>query len=292
MIGTLVNRMTTTRVKLIKYFSLPQLFLLFAGKFFSAFRNKRFLLLQEMENKLQMLGNISGICNKQNDVRTKVQISQKQFEFTLRLQGSDILVFNQVIRNEEYGFLLALYQQRFGVKPANIVDAGANIGLTTIYFKAQCPDARIVAIEPDEDNISMASTNFKMNGLENIELIHAALWPSKNTLSLMKDFRDRQDWSFRVEPSSDGKVKAITPREVLMRFLHGVDIFKMDIEGSERFLLREDADREWVKAIKILAVEIHDEFDVRKEIINLLQESDFRVYHHGEMTVFLNLKSP
>ena len=60
----------------------------------------------------------------------------------MRLGTSDTMVFGSVIVDEEYAFGL----------PASarvIVDAGANIGLTAIFYAKRFPNARVFAIEPE-----------------------------------------------------------------------------------------------------------------------------------------------
>src|SRR5687767_12488201 len=59
------------------------------------------------------------------------------FPFRLRKGTSDLLVFREV-------FLFKTYHIELD-KPALIIDAGANIGLTSIYFSNRFPDARIIA---------------------------------------------------------------------------------------------------------------------------------------------------
>ena len=47
--------------------------------------------------------------------------------------------------------------------PANsfIIDCGANIGLSTIYFKQICPTAKIIAFEPDSTSFTILTKNIK-----------------------------------------------------------------------------------------------------------------------------------
>src|SRR5438067_1966451 len=44
---------------------------------------------------------------------------------------------------------------------ARIIDCGAHIGLSTIYFKRICPTATIIAFEPDDRNFNLLKQNIQ-----------------------------------------------------------------------------------------------------------------------------------
>jgi FkbM family methyltransferase len=56
-----------------------------------------------------------------------------------------------------------------------IIDAGAQIGMSTLYFKKQYPGAEIVAIEPNTINFKLLEENIWENQLDNVTTIQAAL---------------------------------------------------------------------------------------------------------------------
>src|SRR5918993_1491117 len=72
----------------------------------------------------------------------------KQTTF-LRTYTGDIQMFYELFWQEVY--LLEPQQ----TEPSIIVDAGANIGMATLYFLAKNPKATIYAIEPDPSNVSI-----------------------------------------------------------------------------------------------------------------------------------------
>src|SRR5262245_8086929 len=73
--------------------------------------------------------------------------------FTLRLRGSDLMTFFQVIVHKGYELPWS------GPDPRVIVDAGANIGLSSIWFATQYPEAKVIAIEPNRDNFALLEEN-------------------------------------------------------------------------------------------------------------------------------------
>jgi hypothetical protein len=74
---------------------------------------------------------------------------------TVRLRTSDIPTYREVFLQQAYRLAL----QR---PPSVIVDAGANIGLTSVYFALRYPAARIVAVEPEASNFALLTTNTRI----------------------------------------------------------------------------------------------------------------------------------
>src|SRR5690606_16005456 len=54
-----------------------------------------------------------------------------------------------------------------------IIDAGANIGASTLYFANEFPAARVIGIEPEPGNFKLAGEN--CGGTANIEMLQAGL---------------------------------------------------------------------------------------------------------------------
>jgi hypothetical protein len=70
----------------------------------------------------------------------------------LRPDSSDLLTMREVFLDRDYDFPV-----RDNVK--YIVDAGANIGLASIFFANKYPDAKIIAIEPEKENFLLLKRN-------------------------------------------------------------------------------------------------------------------------------------
>ena len=56
-----------------------------------------------------------------------------------------------VLDGKEYDFAVD--------RPSVIIDAGANIGLASIWFASKFPEARILAIEPEKSNYELLVRN-------------------------------------------------------------------------------------------------------------------------------------
>jgi FkbM family methyltransferase len=180
----------------------------------------------------------------------------KFIQIYLRWGSSDFLAFNQVFIKEEYKKLTRL-------KNADpiIVDAGANIGCTTLYFYSFYPDAYIIAIEPDKENFNALTRNVRLNNLKNIYLTRAALWYKKDTVTLTNNYRDQRQWSIQVSDHGDQVVESKTLHDIVGDAgKNKIDVLKMDIEGAEKSVFKLDINLESVLyEVQLVGVEVHDQ---------------------------------
>jgi len=105
-------------------------------------------------------------------------------------------------------------------------------------------------------------------------------------------FRDGSDWSFRLtETQSDigGTYPAISIPELIDQYdIEVIDFLKIDIEGGEVSVFSTESNLNWLKSVKVLAIEIHDEFNCRAVIENTLVDFGFSISHSGELTIAVN----
>jgi len=170
-----------------------------------------------------------------------------------RQSSSDIHVLWQVFGMKQYAPALIN-------APRNIVDAGANVGYSSLYFAMTNPDAIILAIEPEPANCDLFRRNCRE--LPNITLLEAALWPKNEALRIQS--MDAESWSFRTVPpaikeiDSSTQISAVTMEDVIAYFPNNkIDFLKLDIEGSERYLIETEPE-EWLERVSSISVECHD----------------------------------
>ncbi len=62
--------------------------------------------------------------------------------------------------------------QRFAADDAlKIIDAGSNVGYSCGYFQTFFPNAQIVAIEPEDNNVTQLQKNITINNLQLKQLV-------------------------------------------------------------------------------------------------------------------------
>ena len=142
-----------------------------------------------------------------------------------------------------------------------IIDAGAHIGLATLYFKRLFPAARIIAIEPNPTSFKLLEQNVWENGLTDVRCINAALVDDDRTeITLHQD--ESQQWLMTSSVregawNGEQKTRPVTvPACKLSSFLTDpVELLKMDIEGSELHVMRGAANH--LEIVKHLRMEFH-----------------------------------
>jgi FkbM family methyltransferase len=182
-----------------------------------------------------------------------VAVPGVKYPVYIRLRTSDVLVVWQV-------FVSARYEWQFAKSPKVIVDAGANVGLASIYYGNRYPEARIIAIEPEISNYEMLKKN--VTPYPQVVPVHAALW-KENTDLLLID-QGTGHYGFRtVEARTSaslkilGGVRGLTLDTVMAEcHVDFIDILKVDIEGAEKEVF-EDASA-WIEKVGAVVVELHD----------------------------------
>lgn len=282
--------MLGARLKIFSHFRFAELSRLVAGKLMPYWRNDRFRKLQEREIKLALVYayDPSPFFGKETITLIHPFSDNRKIKLELRLEGSDIFVFHQVFVQQSYRDVITMYRHHFDSTPNHIVDAGANIGTTSVYFSMHFPGSRILAIEPDERNVSAARKNLLLNGCDSVDMRRAALWGAPGQLTVVNDFRDGSDWSLRVEEDSLGDVDSLTPSAVVDYFDEVVDIFKIDIEGGEARLFENRDSLSWLRSVKMIAIEVHHERIDPSIVIESLRYFGFQIQVSGELTIGIN----
>jgi FkbM family methyltransferase len=206
---------------------------------------------------------------------------------------SDYALFRQQFYDEEYKNAYLLVEKHSDQHPVVIIDAGANVGYSSIYFKTKLPDAIIYAIEPSETNAGLIRQNIALSNMaSNIHVYERALTGKAGAqFDISSDFRDHKAWSTTTVESAAGQVKGITLQELVQEnTLRYISLLKMDIEGAERFVFGPDANLDFLNITYVVAIEIHDEFNCRESIYQTLRTYGFNIVENGETTFGLNTR--
>lgn len=184
----------------------------------------------------------------------------------LRPGTSDLSIYREIFVSGQYDFeefdMFARIKQRYdqirdrGRTPL-IVDAGANIGLASIFLATHFPQADFELIEADAANAAVARVNIADR--HQMRLHNRALWHEHTRLSILPS----PDFStLRVGANTlgapNGLVETVTMADIVKGRMEDLLIVKMDIEGAEREVLSHDND--WLKANPVIMVEPHDGF--------------------------------
>jgi FkbM family methyltransferase len=164
-----------------------------------------------------------------------------------------------VFVGQEYDFLVDR-------EPQVIVDAGANIGLASVYFANKYPGAKIIAVEPERGNFELLQKN--VAPYPHVTPVHAALWNRNEEISLVDP--GLGDWGFMTEAGGTAGMPTLKPRHLVQALtidrimkdhqLERIDILKVDIEGAEKEVFSDTAN--WLDRVDSIIIELHERLKV------------------------------
>lgn len=234
--------------------------------------------------------NVKDLC--ENSVGNEFKVNNGNLDIYIRKGTSDEDVYFQIFIEEEYRFLVELAKYYVNKTDVSIVmDVGANIGLTSLYLSSFFEIRNVYAIEPDRSNFRQLELNLTTNKMKFLA-INKPLWSRIAPLEF-KRFRDGRAWSISLMESDSSGLNSIISTcfddVINENNISVIDILKIDIEGSEKILLR-DSDQfiKVLKITKILAIEIHDEVVSRIEFTEFIQSLGFKIYAKGETLYAVN----
>jgi FkbM family methyltransferase len=215
-----------------------------------------------------------------------VSLSTLKAPVKLRKGTSDAMTFHKVFGYKEYAI------KQFEENPKVIIDGGSNIGLFSIFMKNLYPDARIIAIEPDDDNFKIMQENFA--SYSGIEAIKAGLW-NKSKLLKVHDKYNQGKWAMVVEETDnpqESNVSGISIDEIMLKYkLDRIDILKIDIETSEKYLFEENY-QNWLPKVKMIIIEFHDWIvkGTAQPVLKAVNEcfNKYSFYMKGENAIIVN----
>lgn len=159
-----------------------------------------------------------------------------------------------------------------------ILDCGANIGLSVIYFKKLYPGSKVIAFEPDEKIFNQLCKNVNQFGFEDVYFEKKAVWREDEELSF--DTKGGMAGSLLTSEAQPQKTVTKVQATRLWKYLDTkIDFLKIDIEGAEVEVLKDCRDR--LYNVNNLFVEYHcykgDE-QLLDELLVLLKKAGFRYY--------------
>ncbi|MEP6495567.1 MAG: FkbM family methyltransferase [bacterium] len=173
---------------------------------------------------------------------------------TLRARTSDVKVFHQVFVDLEHDV------KSLTGDATVIVDAGANVGFSSVFFATAFPRARVIAIEPEDSNYAQLVKNSA--AYPNVVPVHAALWSERRRVRIANP--ESEQWAFRVAASGsgdkegDGLIAALGVADVMADYkLDHIDILKIDIEGAETEVFGSGCEA-WITDVGSIVIELHD----------------------------------
>jgi len=166
-----------------------------------------------------------------------------------------------------------------------IIDLGANIGLSSIFFSDKYNKPKIVMVEPSEENITYLKKNIFLNNFDNCILLESAIWTEEKYLHFTPDVCTP---SYVFNDSQRGKYLSTTMNDIIEKHnIFHIDILKVDIEGGEDPVLVKNND--WLDLVDNIFIEIHSMVrhglgtkDTFKNVQAALYKKGFKIEQYKE----------
>lgn len=216
--------------------------------------SKRISRFQRLRRQVGLRDAIAIKILESFGIRRVIRVRMSGIPIFVRTMTHDLVIAAEFLSKRPWDDLT--------VKPASaIIDAGANIGASTVYLAHQFPNSKIIAIEPELSNFLLLEKNTQQ--FDNVVCVRAALWHEPSKMNL-KD-RTGGTIAFTIAETSGKEtetgqtVECLTIDELCSRFnIQSIGFLKLDIEGAEKNVLEHSGN--WIDRVNVVAAELHDQF--------------------------------
>lgn len=186
----------------------------------------------------------------------------------LHMRARDIYTVAEIFRERQYALSRPL------PVGAVIVDAGANVGVASTWFRLEHPDATLIAIEPVGDNHELLARN--LVGHPKAVAIQAAVGERSGRATMALAAHGAEHAVSNVPVTGGEEVAAMRLDAILdERGVRRVDLLKLDVEGSELDALRGLGER--LSDVGAIVAEVHERQVDVDAFYRLLDEHGFAV---------------
>lgn len=213
-------------------------------------------------------------------------------ETTLKLNSLGVLYFRKNLSDKKnflHIFIKREYKYNYQIEAKNIIDGGAYIGFSSLFFAKNFINAKVIAVEPDLSNYEILKKN--VAAYKNIYALRRALWYEEKKLFVKDIGLDK--WGLIVSENdneNNNYVMGITIEKIMIEFRFDlVDILKIDIEGSEKELFSKNYEN-WLPKVKYLIIEFHDRIKpgCTELVRKILKNYGFEENKIGQNHLFVN----
>lgn len=143
----------------------------------------------------------------------------------------EILTLVEIFQNDNYVPHHNHTVDLFGGRITSLLDLGANIGLTSVWFALTYPEITIDAYEPNPELFPLLKKN--LSSFPKVRVFEEAITGTEGHVSFNKSKYSLESSIFEARDSESVSVTATTLDQAIKRIGGSVDLLKIDIEGAE-----------------------------------------------------------
>lgn len=154
-------------------------------------------------------------------------------------------------------FLEEIYRFSEASDAPLIVDCGANIGMSVLYFKTLYPESKIFAFEPNPSAYALLEKNVAVNQLEGVSLFHCAITDVDGLMDFYVPVR-KASLNASSKPKNEGmRIEVEGKRLSGLLSAKTPDFIKIDVEGDELKIIKDLYESSLLKFVAELVIEFH-----------------------------------
>lgn len=173
-----------------------------------------------------------------------------------------------ILLEEEYGG--KVIQHHEDTPPTLIIDAGANVGVFSVFALSTWKNVKVFSVEPVLDTFNLLKHNQEKNPMLDWHVFQYAFWEKDGTVQL-----EDQGSSMAAHITATSGTSEVTSIQ-LDHFIENnigeerISFLKMDIEGAELATLT--ASRKILARVDAMVIEIHSHLCDENSVRSLLKE--------------------
>jgi FkbM family methyltransferase len=179
-------------------------------------------------------------------------------------------------------------------RATNVLEIGANIGYFTVHGARAAPNTRYTTVEPHPVSAEILRRNVEINGIANVEVIEAAVVGQKRHSKMQlatpsKDPDGAPAGAHLIAVSERSlPVRAVVDVDVVQAadLFRGIDLLKLDVEGSEHDILSSLLPLIYEQRTSILVELLSDVPLLRDLIADMMAEGGYRAFAIGESRLY------
>lgn len=184
----------------------------------------------------------------------RLRLCGRELPVTLRPHDADLGILHEIFARHSYRIPESLLPPE---SVTTIVDAGANIGLASLYLADRYRQARIIAVEPHPGNAQLMRANTA--GIGRIVPVQAAVTPA-GTAKVFIATTGRASHFQTTSRAAGVAARGLTLQQLMAE--HGIgqiDLLKIDVEGAEAAIF---AQADFLERTGVIAAELHGGYDL------------------------------
>lgn len=187
------------------------------------------------------------------------------FKFFVRPRTTDLYILTEVVEEKCYQPTLKLK----GEKIKLIVDLGAHFGSFSIWANQTFQPQKIIVVEMEKDNLRLLRQNIAANGLsDKIKIIDKAIYSQSTKMKIKRHLFDTGGHQLKPPParrrgedlnrSQQEEVETINLAKLIKENrIKKIDFLKIDIEGTEKYLLTSQNKNVFKNRMSLVILEVH-----------------------------------